>query len=195
MFNTEESFSSEGEKEDTCTSTCHPDLKACGKESSISYGVKRQQSVFPGEKRSEESGGHDLYGQSSSAREGRQRHMLMDSDEKPKISCLRGKAPANVIVHQCNNTGEKPFSCSVHEATPSPKKNMKSHQRTHAGDECHAKDQSLDVKQSTSLTTEAEDTKRSTLCQTVCRNSFKYFFQLFHNGAHTITTHFLLRVI
>ncbi|XP_078131671.1 uncharacterized protein LOC144533972 isoform X1 [Sander vitreus] len=162
----QESFSSEGEKEDTCTSTCHPDLKACGKESSISYGVKRQQSVFPGEKRSEESGGHDLYGQSSSAREGRQRHILMDSDEKPKISCLRGKAPANVIVHQCNNTGEKPFSCSVHEATPSPKKNMKSHQRTHAGDECHAKDQSLDVKRSTSLTTEAEDTKRSTLCQT-----------------------------
>ncbi|KAA8595283.1 hypothetical protein FQN60_012418 [Etheostoma spectabile] len=85
----QESCSSEGEKEDTCTNTCHPNLKACGKESSISHGVKRQQRVFPGE-----SGGHDLSGQSSSAREGRQRHMLMDSDEIPKISCLRGKAPA-----------------------------------------------------------------------------------------------------
>ncbi|KAM9363958.1 uncharacterized protein ABDE67_021648 [Symphorus nematophorus] len=144
-----ESFISEGENEDTSTHTFHPNLKASGKESSISYGVKRQEKVY--------SGGPTLYGQSSSAREGRQRHMLVDSDQKPKISC--GKAPGNVTVQQCNN--------AVREMTPSHKRNMKSHQKTHA-DECYAQDQSLDVEQSTSLPTEAElhETKRSAPCQT-----------------------------
>lgn len=155
MFNTDESFSSEGEKEDTSTRTCHPHFKACGKESSISYGVKRHERVY-----SEESDGPTLYEQSSSAREGQQRKMLMDSDEKPKISCMCVKTPGNVTVHQCNNT--------VCEMTPSHKRNMKSHQRTHAADECDTQDQSLDVKQSTSLQTEAE-TKRSAPCQTVCK--------------------------
>ncbi|XP_037620421.1 zinc finger protein 567-like isoform X1 [Sebastes umbrosus] len=144
-----ESFSSEGEKEDTSMHSCHPDL-----ESSISYEVKRQQGVYLVERCSEESAGPALYGQSSSAREGRQRHMLMDSDEKPKISCIRG----NVTVHQCNNTREKPFSCPVSETTPSHKGSMKSHQRTHAGDEGYS--------QSTSFTTEAEETKRSAPYQT-----------------------------
>lgn len=153
MLNTDESFSSEGEKEDTSTHTCHPHLKACGKESSISCGVKRHERVYSVEKCSEESGGPALYEQSSSAREGRQRHM--DSEEKP-----------NVTVHQCNN--------AVRETTPSHKRNMKSHQRTHAGDQRYAQDQSLDVKQSTSLTTEAEphETKRSAPCQTVCKSTF-----------------------
>ncbi|XP_044043798.1 zinc finger protein 184-like isoform X2 [Siniperca chuatsi] len=155
-----DSFSSEGEKEDTSTRTCHSHLKACGKESAISHGVKRHQRVYSVEKCSEDSGGPTLYGQSSSAREGRQRHMLMDSDEKAKVSCVHGKAPGSVTVHQCNNT--------VRELTPSHKKNMKSHHRTHAGDECYAQDQNLDVKQSTSVTTEAElyVTKRSAPCQT-----------------------------
>lgn len=148
MLNTDESFSSEGEKEDTSTHTCHPHLKACGKESSVLCEVKRHERVYSVEKCSEESGGLTLYGQSSSAREGRQRHMLMDSE------------------HQCNN--------AVRETTPSHKRNMKSHQRTHAGNECYAQDPSLDVKQSTSLTTEAEphETKRSAPCQTVCKNTF-----------------------
>lgn len=164
MFNTDESFSPEGEKEDTLT--CHSHLKACGNESSISSGVKRHQRVYLVEKCSEESDGPTLYEQSSSAREGWQRHMIMDSEEKPKISCIRGKAPGNVTVHQCNNT--------VRETTPSHKRNVKSHQRTHAGDECCAQDQSLDVKQSTSLPTEAEphETKRSAPCQTVRKNTF-----------------------
>ncbi|XP_070771424.1 uncharacterized protein, partial [Enoplosus armatus] len=154
-----ESFSSEGEKEDTSTHTCHPHLKACGKESPVSCGVKRHQRVSSVEK-SSESGGPTLYGQSSSAREGQQRHTLMDSDEKPKISSKHGKTPGNVTVHQYNNT--------VREMTPGHKRNMKSHQRTHAGGECYTQDQSLDVKQSTSVTTEAElhETKRSAPCQT-----------------------------
>ncbi|XP_045904045.1 zinc finger protein 852-like isoform X2 [Micropterus dolomieu] len=155
-----DSFNSEGKKEDTSTHTCHPHLQACGMESSISHGVKTRQRVYSVEKCSEESGGPTLSGQSSSAREGRQRHMLMDSDEKPKISCRCGKATGNVIVHQCSNT--------VHEMTPSHKRNMKSLQRAHAGDVCCTQDQSLDVKQSTSVTTEAElhETKRSAPCQT-----------------------------
>ncbi|KAI3352523.1 hypothetical protein L3Q82_005468 [Scortum barcoo] len=150
-----ESFISEEGKEDTSTHTCHPHLKACGKESPISCEVKRHQRGYLLEKCSEESGGPTLYGQSSSARERQQRHVLMDTDEKPKISCIRGKAQGNVTVHQCNN--------AVREKTPSYKRNMKSHQRTFTGDE-----QSLDVKQSTSVTTEAEphETKRTAPCQT-----------------------------
>ncbi|XP_059189447.1 zinc finger protein 37-like isoform X2 [Centropristis striata] len=159
-----DSFSSEGEKEDTCTSTCHPNLKACGIESSILYGEKRQQRVYLVEECSEESSGPALYGQSSSAREGRQRHTLMDSDEKPKISCTRENAPGKVT--QCNNTGEKPFSCPVRDATPVHKRNMKSRQKAQEGFECCDEDQSLDVKQSTSLKTEAEETKRSAPSQT-----------------------------
>lgn len=112
------------------------------------------------EKCSEESGGPALYGQCSTVREERQRHMLTDSDEKPKISCTCGKALENVTVHHCNNT--------VNETTPSHKRNMKSNQRTHADNECYAQDQSPDLKQSTSLPTEAElhETKRSAPCQT-----------------------------
>lgn len=173
MLNTDDSFNSEGKKEDTSTHTCHPHLQACGMESSISHGVKTRQRVYSVEKCSEESGGPTLSGQSSSAREGRQRHMLMDSDEKPKISCRCGKATGNVIVHQCSNT--------VHEMTPSHKRNMKSLQRAHAGDVCCTQDQSLDVKQSTSVTTEAElhETKRSAPCQTVCK--ILYFINCFSN--------------
>ncbi|XP_041790239.1 zinc finger protein 497-like isoform X2 [Chelmon rostratus] len=86
--------------------------------------------------------------------------MVMDSTEKPKISCVCGKVPGNVTVHHCNNT--------VRETSASRKTNMKSHQRTHAVDECHTQDQSRDAKQSTSLPTEAElhETKRSAPCQT-----------------------------
>ncbi|KAM8771974.1 uncharacterized protein AB9X84_006531 [Acanthopagrus schlegelii] len=150
-----EHFSSEEEKEDTSTPTCYPHLKAYGKDSSISHGVKRHDRVCL-----EESGGATLYGQSSTAREGLQRHMIMDPDEKPKISFICGKTAGNVTVYQCNNT--------VCEMTPSHTKNMKSHQSTHVADECCAQDQSTDVKQSTSLPTEAElhETKRSAPCQT-----------------------------
>ncbi|XP_070832693.1 zinc finger protein 37 homolog isoform X2 [Chaetodon trifascialis] len=81
--------------------------------------------------------------------------MLMDSTEKHKISCICGKAPENVTVHQCNN--------AVRETSASHKRNTKSHQRPHAVDECHAQQQSRDAKQSTSLPTEA---KRSAPCQT-----------------------------
>ncbi|GLD63927.1 uncharacterized protein AKAME5_001549900 [Lates japonicus] len=163
-----ESLGSEGEKEDTSAHTCHPHLKACGKESSISYEVKRQQRVTSVEKCSEEPGCPTLYGQSSSSREGRQRHMLVDCDEKPKISCVCEKAPGNVTVDQCNNTGEKSLSCPVRETPAGHKRNLNSHQRAHAEDGCYAPDQSLDVKQSTSLPTEAElhETKRSAPCQT-----------------------------
>ncbi|XP_071359872.1 zinc finger protein 850-like [Trachinotus anak] len=158
-----ESFGSEGDKEDTFAHDCQPQLKACGKESSISHEVKRQQRVNAVERCSEESGG-----QSSSARGGLQRHMPMDSDEKPKISCVRGKAPGNATADQCNNTAEKSFSCPVRETTPGHKRNMNSHQTTRAEDGCSSPHQSLDVKQSTSLPTEEElhETKRSAPCQT-----------------------------
>ncbi|XP_076583725.1 uncharacterized protein LOC143319043 [Chaetodon auriga] len=155
-----ESFSSEGEKEDTSAHPCPPLLKACGRGSSISYGVERHKRVHSEEKCSEESGGPTFCGQSSSAREERQRLMLMDSTEKHKISCICGKVPENVTVHQCNNT--------VRETSASHKRNTKSHQRTHAVDECQAQQQSRDAKQSTSLPTEAElhETKRFAPCQT-----------------------------
>uniref|UniRef100_UPI0037E75DC9 zinc finger protein 721-like n=1 Tax=Semicossyphus pulcher TaxID=241346 RepID=UPI0037E75DC9 len=153
-----ESFSTEGQKEDTSAHTYHPHLTACGRESSISYGEKRQQRGYLVEKCSDEPGGPALYGQSSSAREEWQRHALMDADEKPKISCIRGKALGN--EHQCNN--------AVRETTPSRKRNIKSSQRTHAGEEWCSQDQNLEVKQSTSLPTEAElhETKRLAPCQT-----------------------------
>ncbi|XP_031719050.1 zinc finger protein 37-like isoform X2 [Anarrhichthys ocellatus] len=152
-----ESISSEGEEEDSSVHSRHPDLKACGKESGISYGVKGEQRVYSAETCS-------LYGQSSSAGEGQQTHALMDTDEKPQISCIRGKA--NVTLHQCNNTEEKPFSCPARETTLSRKRNAKSNQRAHAADECPAQDQSLDEHQSTSTTADAEETKRSAPCQT-----------------------------
>nr|XP_046228258.1 zinc finger and SCAN domain-containing protein 2-like isoform X2 [Scatophagus argus] len=86
--------------------------------------------------------------------------MLMDSDEKPKISYICGKTPGNVSVYPCNNT--------IREMTPSHKRNVKSHQRTHAADECFPQDESLDVKQSTSFPAEGElhEAKRSSPCQT-----------------------------
>lgn len=168
MLNTDENFSSEEEKEDKSTPTCYPHLKAYGKDSSISHGVKRHDRVCL-----EESGGATLYGQSSTAREGLQRHMIMDPDGKPKISFICGKTPGNVTVYQCNN--------AVCEMTPGHTKNMKSHQSTHVADECYAQDQSTDVKQSTSLPTEAElhETKRSAPCQTVCTNTWCRNFLFF----------------
>ena len=161
-MNTDESFSSEGEKEDTFTNTCHPDLKACDEGSSISHGVKGQQRVHSPEKCSEDPGGPALCGQSSSSTEEQQRH----THEKAKISRLHG----NATVDQCNNTGEKPFSCPGRETAASHKRNTKSHQRTQE-DECDDEDQNLESKQSTSLATEAEETKRSAPCQTVCKNT------------------------
>ncbi|XP_022066741.1 zinc finger protein 37-like isoform X1 [Acanthochromis polyacanthus] len=158
-----ECFSSEGEKEDSSADICLPHLKACEKERSVSYAAKRHQTVYPVEKCSEESdGGPTPYGQSSTAREGRQGHMLTGSDEKPKISCVRGKTLGNMTAHQCNNTREKPFSCPVRDLTPSHKTNIKSHQSSNAREEYSAQDES------TSLHTEAElnQTKRSPPYQT-----------------------------
>lgn len=154
MFNTGES--SEGENEDASTRTCHPYFKACAKQSSFSCGVKRHDRGY-----SEDSGGPVLYEPSSYAGEGQQRKTLMDS-EKPRISCTCGKTLGNVTVHQCNN--------AVCELTPSHRRTMNSHQRTYAADEGDSQDQSLDVRQSTSLQTEADphETKRSAPCQTVC---------------------------
>ena len=154
FLNTDEGFRSEGEKEETSTHSCPPDVKACGTESSILYGVKRQQRDYL-----EETG-------CSSTREERPTHMLTDSEKKPRISCIQGKSDGNVTVHQCNNTEEKPFCC---ETNPGHKRNMKSRQRQHAGEE--SQEQSLHVKQSTSTTEEAE-TKISAPCQTVCTNSY-----------------------
>ncbi|KAF3852606.1 hypothetical protein F7725_005961 [Dissostichus mawsoni] len=126
-----EGFRSEGEKEETSTHSCPPDVKACGTESSVLYGVKRQQRDYSEEKCSEETGCSELYGQSSFTRE-EATHMLTDSEEKPRISCIQGKSDGNVTVHQGNNTEEKPFCC---ETNPGHKRNMKSRQRQHAGEE------------------------------------------------------------
>ncbi|KAM7009246.1 uncharacterized protein LKV04_001217 isoform 2-T2 [Tautogolabrus adspersus] len=153
-----ESFGSEGEKKDTSSHTSHPHLKACGKESSILRAEKSQQGGYLGEKFSDEPGGPAVYGQSTSARDEWQRHMLMDYDEKPKISFVHGNNPGN--VPQCNNTVEENTSTHI--------RNMKSHQKTQAGVDCYSKDQSLDMRQSTSLPTDTElhETKQSAPCQT-----------------------------
>lgn len=161
--------SAEIEKEVASAHTCHPNLKACGKERCISYGIKRPQRGNSGvEKCSKEPGSPTVYGQSSSARKGQQGHMLMDSNEKPKISSICEKALGNETVHQCNDNGEKTFSYTVREATPRTTRNMKSQQQTCTDEGCYPEDQSLAVKQSTSLQTEVElhETKRSAPCQT-----------------------------
>lgn len=173
MLNTDESFSLEGQKDSTSTTqTCQPHFKACGKESTILHEAKRHQRVNLVEEWSEEPTSPTLHWQSSSASEGQQGHILLDSDEKRKISCICEKASGN--VQECNHTVEKPLSCPVDETTPSHKKNINSHQRTHAEEGCFVKDQ----KQSTSLQTVAElhETKRSAPCQTVCRNTCLYKF-------------------
>lgn len=172
MLNTDESFSLDGQKEVTTTQTCHPHLNACGKENTISYEAKRHQRVNLVEEYCEESAGPALYGQSASAREGQQGHILLGSDEKHTISCICEKTTGN--VQQRSSTREKPFSCPVHETTPSHKSNIKTHQRTHADDGCFVEDQEHDGKQCTSLQTESElhETKRTALCQNVCRNKF-----------------------
>lgn len=156
MLTTDESFSPEREKEDIPANTCLPHLRACGKESTVSYGVNRHQT----ETCSQESAGPTIYGHSSSASEGRrQRHALIDSDDKPKVTCICDKAETGyATVHQCNNTGKKPWV--VCDATSGHKRNMQSH-----GEECSIQEQS------TSLHTEAEthQPKKSAPCQTVCR--------------------------
>lgn len=166
MFTTDESFSSDEEKEDASTHPSHSHFTACGKESSISYGLKRQERVY-----SEESSGPTLYEQSSS--EGKQRKMLLDSDEKPKISCNCLKSVGNVTARQ---------SINKHCKMTLSQRNIKSQQRTCAADECDAQVQSLDVKQSTSLPTEAEphETKCSTPCQTVCETPLKMLYDIMH---------------
>lgn len=148
-----ESLSSEREKEDTSADTCLPHQKVCGTESSVSCGVKKHQRGCSVEKCFEKPG---------PATENLQRHMLMSADEKPQISCMHGKVPGNATLHQCNNTGEKPFSCPGRDMTPSHKRNVKSHQGTEAGEECCAQDQRA------SLHTEEElqQTKTSAACQT-----------------------------
>ncbi|XP_075320164.1 uncharacterized protein LOC142379000 isoform X2 [Odontesthes bonariensis] len=132
-----ESFSPEGEQDEPCTDTC-PHLDACGKENSVSYEVERHQRVHPVKKCSEEFDGHGICGQSSAAIEGQQRHLPTGSTEKLKFSCICGKALGN--VHQCSNTGEKPFTCPVCD-----KRNRKSRLRTHAGEECSAQEQSTSL--------------------------------------------------
>ncbi|XP_068177190.1 zinc finger protein 721-like [Antennarius striatus] len=144
----DESFSSEAEKKDTSTHPTHPHLKELEKDSTFSYRIKGHKRIYLVEKCSEESCGPAVCGQSSSAREERQKEMLTDSDEKPKVSCICGKTPGNVTVHNCNN--------AVHEKAPSHQSNVKPNQRTNAADECPGKEQRLDAKQSTSLPTEAE---------------------------------------
>ncbi|XP_047433357.1 zinc finger protein 850-like [Mugil cephalus] len=152
-----EGCSSEGEKEGTSADACLPHHKAGGDESSVSCGITTQRGLCSRRKCSEESGGLTLHGQSSPATEVQQRHAHMGSEEKPKISCVRGKEPGNVTARRCNNAGETPFPSPVRDTTSSLKRNMKSHQRTHAGDD-----------QSTSLQSGAEQhrTKRSAPCQT-----------------------------
>ncbi|XP_041640648.1 zinc finger protein 852-like [Cheilinus undulatus] len=152
-----ESFGSQQEKEDASTPVYNPHLTASGKECSISYGEKRQQRGYLVEKWSEEPGGPVVYAQSSSSREERQRRTIMDHDEKPKISFKCGNNPGN--VDQCNNTEQESTFCALRNTRPQ--------QRAHEGDKCYTKDQSLDLRRSTSLPAEAElqETKQSSPCQ------------------------------
>lgn len=150
ILNADESLSSEREKEDTSVGACLPHQKACGTESSVPYGVKKHHRGCSVEKCFERPG---------PATESLQRHMLMSTDEKPQIS----RVPGNVTVLQCNNTGEKPFSCPGQDVTPSHKRNVKSHQGTEAGEEGCAQDQRASLH-----TEELQQTKTSASCQTVC---------------------------
>ncbi|KAF0037095.1 hypothetical protein F2P81_009969 [Scophthalmus maximus] len=94
----DESYCSGGETGDPAAHTFHPHLKACEEESCNSHAVKRQCS--------EESG-----------------HMLTDSDAKPKVSCVGVKVPGHETADECNNTGERSFSCPKRETTPSHTRN------------------------------------------------------------------------
>lgn len=156
MLNADESFSSEGTSADP--------RPPHHKESSVSRGVTRRQRLCSVDECSEESGGLDPRGQGSPDTEVQQRHALAGSDEKPKISCVWGKAPGNGTAHQCNNAGETAFSSPERDTTSSLKRSMKSHKGAHAGEEGFTQDQS------TSLQSEAEQhhTKRAAPCQTVC---------------------------
>lgn len=158
MLNTDEGFSSDGQKEVTSIQTRHPDLRACGKENTISYEAMRHQRVHLVEEHCEESAGAAL-----SAREG---HILLCS-----APCICEKATGN--VQQCSSTREKPFSCPVHETAPSHESSLKTHHRTHADDGCVVADQERVVKQHTSSQRESEphETKRTALCPNVCRNT------------------------
>ncbi|XP_071783750.1 uncharacterized protein LOC139933544 isoform X1 [Centroberyx gerrardi] len=203
-----------GAPEDTTTDTCLHHCPECGKENSISYGVKRHHRAHTAEKScdcseggkchlhadsfkshqckcSGESGGprekqcsHAFCGQSCSAREALERHMLTHSAEKPYLCFVCGKSFSqlgNVTVHQCNNTGEKPVSCPACEKTLSHRENLKAHERPHVGGQyqcavhgkglpdsinpkvdlpshlqCYALDQNKSGERSTSLPEESE---------------------------------------
>ncbi|XP_055363713.1 zinc finger protein 37-like isoform X2 [Betta splendens] len=111
----QESFRLGEQKEVTSpTQTCHPHLNACGTESIILYGDKRNQSVHLVEECSEESAGPGLHGQNSSDSEGQPGHVRLYSDDKQKISSICEKAKGN--VHECSDTGKKATSSLKTEA-------------------------------------------------------------------------------
>ncbi|KAM9770905.1 uncharacterized protein ACNS7B_012994 [Menidia menidia] len=142
-----ETFCPEGQKYETSTETC-PYLSACTKESSVSNEVKRHQRVQPGKKCCEEF--DERCGQSSIA-EGQQGHVPTGSKER----FMDGR------VLQCNDTEEKPLSCSVCDQGTSDKRNRKSHLRM------HTREESKTQEQSSSLHTEKpRHSKRSTPCLT-----------------------------
>ncbi|XP_029981712.1 zinc finger protein 37-like isoform X2 [Sphaeramia orbicularis] len=114
---------SEKERDATSTLICHPHFKAHEKESSVSYGLKRHHRLDSEEKCSEEYNDPGYCGQSSS--EVSQRHMVIDSDDRPKLSYVCRKESGNVTVFQCNNTAERHSSCPVHEV-------IKTQEGTHA---------------------------------------------------------------
>ncbi|KAM9856515.1 uncharacterized protein ACBR49_000242 isoform 2-T2 [Aulostomus maculatus] len=128
----DENFISKGEPEDSSIHVC-PHLKACEKDGSIPLVVKKHQRCL--ENCCEESAG-----QSSSSRGGQKRCLLVDFDDKPTLSRLRGKGLGNASVHQCNITGEKPISCAVCETIPSCKRNVKVCEGTHEAEECYAQE-------------------------------------------------------
>ncbi|CAG5928759.1 unnamed protein product [Menidia menidia] len=117
-------------------------------ESSVSNEVKRHQRVQPGKKCCEEF--DERCGQSSIA-EGQQGHVPTGSKER----FMDGR------VLQCNDTEEKPLSCSVCDQGTSDKRNRKSHLRM------HTREESKTQEQSSSLHTEKpRHSKRSTPCLT-----------------------------
>ncbi|KAM6939489.1 uncharacterized protein FYW49_007203 [Xenentodon cancila] len=138
-----ESFNPEVEKDETSPDGCLPYLKACREESYISSGIKIQKRAYPVEKCSEELDGHAVIVQSSAPKEARQRQKHAGSDEKLQLSCICGKTPGN--VHQCNNTGEKPVSIPARDTTSSHKRNTKTHLRTHAEEDCNARERNTSL--------------------------------------------------
>lgn len=113
LVNTDENFS-EKEREDTSILIYHPHFKEHEKESSVPAALMRCCRLDSEEKCSVEYDDPGFCGQSSS--DVTRRHMVMDSDDGPKLSHVCRKESGNLTVFQCNYTTERHSSRPIYEA-------------------------------------------------------------------------------